>query len=69
MATKQDIEDLLKSNYSRKSFQPSKFSRKASENAREFFLHLTIIANLIISVVMRSYSVLRCVFLVQQSAG
>ena len=37
MATKQDIEDLLKSNYSRKSFQPSKFSRKTSENAREFF--------------------------------
>ena len=36
MASKQDIEDLLKTNNSRKSFQPSKFSGKTSENAREF---------------------------------
>ena len=34
---KQDIEDLLKSNSSRKSFQPSYFSGKTSENAHEFW--------------------------------
>ena len=36
MATKEDIQELLKCNKSRKSFQPTGFSGKTSENAREF---------------------------------
>ena len=36
MASKQDIEDLLSAQRSRKSFEPREFSGKTTENARGF---------------------------------